>query len=177
MKSFLEVVKQKTDPGIYMCAKFCQASQEAIQGIQKALGMDNPVVAKKLHTTIVCSRKTVDIAPASGISEKANLIGIEKWDTTYVGLLQSDYLSDRFNAAMSMGATYDFDDYKPHVTLAYASSDIPDFENMKNKLTLPVSLIIVGESAESLDLDKDVKDITEDKRELYEQNEIDARSK
>jgi len=162
MKSFLEVAKPKIDPGLYVCAKFSQSSCEALKRVQEALGMTNPVVAEKLHTTIVYSRKTIDLPPVINLNETASLIGFEKWDTKYgstvVGILKSDYLHDRFNEAMANGATYDYDDYKPHVTLSY-DSGITEF-NLKDNLTLPVELNIVGEHYESLDLDKQIDDIT-----------------
>lgn len=164
MKSFMEVSKPVTDSGIYMCAKFDQASCEALAKVQKLLGVENAVSAAKLHTTIVYSRKTVDLFPASGISEGARLVDVEKWETKYgntiVGVLESDYLHSRFNDAMDAGATYDFDDYKPHVTLAY-DSQIEDISGVKRLLTLPVELTIISEDAEPLNLDKKVEDITE----------------
>ena len=163
MKSFLEVTKPKTDPGLYVCAKFCQASNEALKKVQDTLGMTNPVVASKLHTTIVYSRKTIDLPPVINLNESARLVDFEKWDTKYgstvVGILESDYLHERFKEAMANGATYDYDDYKPHVTLSYDSGI--SVLDMKGKLTLPIELNIVEEHFESLDLDKKLEDITE----------------
>lgn len=167
MKTFIEVSKPVVDSGVYMCAKFDQASCAALAKVQKLLGVENPVSAEKLHTTIVYSRKTVDLFPASGISEPAKLVDVEKWDTKYgstiVGVLESDYLHSRFDDAMDAGATYDYDDYKPHVTLAYDSS-INDISGVKRLLTLPVDLTIIQEDVEPLDLDKKVKDITENEK-------------
>ena len=150
MKSFLEITKPVVDPGIYMCAKFDQASCEALKNVQKTLGITkNAVSAEKMHTTIVYSRKTVDV---------------EKWDTKYgstiVGILESEYLHSRFKDSIDAGATYDYPDYKPHVTLAYDSM-LDDISGVKRLLTLPVDLTIIREEAESLDLDKSLKDITE----------------
>lgn len=166
MKSFLEVVKPKTDPGVYMCAKFDQASNEKIKNIQSVLGVNNAVVAEKLHTTVVYSRKTVDVFPQDDLNEIAHLVGFELWDTKYgktvVAKLESPYLNGRFRDVMSLGATYDFDDYKPHVTLAYDSGDV-DLDEAVKGLELPVELTIVSEHAESLDLDKSLEDITESK--------------
>lgn len=163
MKSFLEIAKPNIDPGVYMCAKFCQASLEALRNVQNALEIDNPVSPEKLHTTIVYSRKTVDLFPGSELNEPAKLIGFEKWDTKYgstlVGIIESDYLHSRFNDAMDMGATYDYDDYKPHVTLSY-DSGIQDLESRLSSLTLPVDLRIVGEHVEALNLDSKLEDIT-----------------
>lgn len=164
MKSFLEATRPKVDPGIYMCANFDQASHEAIKKVQKTMGLENPVQPHKLHCTIVYSRKTVDLFPASDISERAAIVDVEKWDTKYgstiVGILESEYLHERFKDAMDAGATYDFDDYKPHVTLAY-DSGIESIEGVKRLLTFPVELTIIGETAEPLDLDKSVESITE----------------
>lgn len=156
MKSFLEVTKPKTDPGVYMCAKFSQASLEALRRVQEQLKVTNPVSPEKLHSTIVYSRKTVDLFPGVELNEPAKLVGIEKWDTTYgstiVGNLESDYLHSRFKDAMDMGATYDYDDYKPHVTLAY-DSVIADLDSVVSGLTLPIDISIVSEHVEALNLD------------------------
>lgn len=166
MKSFLEITKPVVDPGIYMCAKFDQASCEALKNVQKTLGITkNAVSAEKMHTTIVYSRKTVDLFPQQDITEPAKLVDVEKWDTKYgsstiVGILESEYLHSRFKDSIDAGATYDYPDYKPHVTLAYDSM-LDDISGVKRLLTLPVDLTIICEEAESLDLDKSLKDITE----------------
>lgn len=166
MKTFLEVVKPaKPDSGVYMCAKFDDASNEHISKLQQKLGVSNPVVPAKLHSTIVYSRKNVDVFPGQNLNEYARLIGLEVWDTKYgktvVGKLESPYLVGRFNDIMSLGATYDFDEYKPHVTLAYDAGDVTA-EDLMSKADLPLDLRIVSEYSEALDLDKDVSDITGD---------------
>ncbi|QDH49223.1 RNA ligase [Pantoea phage Phynn] len=166
MKSFLEVVKpvvEAKDPGVYMCAKFDQSSNDEIKKLQKKLGVANPVVSDKLHSTIVYSRKTVDLFPSEDLNEYARLVGLEVWNTKYgnsvIGILHSDYLTSRFSEVMSMGATYDYEDYKPHVTLAYDAGDVVA-DDLLSRAQLPIDLRIISEHAESLDLDKDVADIT-----------------
>ena len=163
MKTFLEVVKPKKDPGVYMSVKFDQTSNDALAGVQKMLKVKNAVSADKLHATVVYSRKTVDLFPMDGLSEIARLIGFEVWDTKYgktvVGKLESDYLNTRFKDAMDMGATYDYDDYKPHVTLAYDGGEV-GIDEVMSQVALPLDLRIVSEHVEALDLDKAVDDIT-----------------
>lgn len=163
MKTFLEVVKPKKDPGVYMSVKFDQTSNDALAGVQKMLKVKNAVSPEKLHSTVVYSRKTVDVFPMDGLSEIARLVGFEIWDTKYgktvVGNLESDYLHSRFNDAMNMGATYDYDDYKPHVTLAYDGGDL-SIDEALSRVALPLDLRIVSEHVESLDLDKQIDDIT-----------------
>lgn len=166
MKTFLEVVKPKKDPGVYMSVKFDQTSNDALAGVQKMLNLKNPVGTDKLHSTVVYSRKTVDLFPMDGLSEVARLVGFEVWNTKYgktvIGNLESDFLHRRFKEAMDMGATYDYDDYNPHVTLAYDGGDGGDIDISEalSRVSLPMDLRIVSEHTESLDLDKQVDDIT-----------------
>lgn len=117
-----------------------------------------------MHTTIVYSRKMVDLFPGSDLNESAAIVDVEKWDTKYgstvVGVLDSEYLHSRFKDAMDAGATYDYDDYKPHVTLSY-SSEIGDISGVKRLLTFPIPLTIIGEEAEPLNLDKSLESLSE----------------
>lgn len=166
MKSFFETVKPTIDPGIYMCAKYCQQSQERIKHMQKVMGLLNPVSMDKLHTTVVYSKKTVDLFPRENISESASIVDIERWETKYgstiVGMISSPYLEDRFKDAMDAGATYDYDTYKPHITLSYTENvDDIDVKIMKNRLNFPIELSIFSEEVEALDLDKTASDLSE----------------
>ena len=48
---------------------------------------------------------------------------LEIWDTpkgsALILCLDSEYLKQRHGLSMILGATYDFPDYKPHITLSY----------------------------------------------------------
>lgn len=165
MKSFLEIAKPVIDSGIYMSAHFSDDSCKVIRSIQEKLNVKEPVSADKLHATVVYSRKTVDLFPEDDLSEPAQIVDIDVWDTKYgrtlIGKLKSDYLQSRFKEAQDAGATYDYDSYIPHVTLSYDSGlkDSPDL--IKKRLQFPYDLTIVSERTESLDLDKKIEDLTE----------------
>lgn len=165
MKSFLEATKPVVDSGIYMSAHFSDDSCAVIESIQKQLAVKMPVVAKKLHATVVYSRKTIDLFPETDLNEPAQIVDIDLWDTKYgktlVGKLKSDYLINRFNEAKDAGATHDYESYQPHVTLSYDSGLKDSIGVLRKRLQFPYDLTIVSEQTESLDLDKKVDDITE----------------
>jgi patatin-like phospholipase/acyl hydrolase len=60
--------------------------------------------------------------------------------------LDSPYLHGRFAEAMALGATYDFDEYIPHITLSYNAGDI-DIEALNHN---SMDINLVEEYVESL---------------------------
>lgn len=100
-----------------------------LEYLTQAMGLKEPVDPKDFHTTIVYSRKTVPaFKPKSyddptTVTAKKNrgyrleLFGPDK--TTLVLTYRSPLLQERFDASRKLGATTDFPDYQPHVTLSY----------------------------------------------------------
>lgn len=146
-------LKLNEDPteGLYVAAFFSEESTAKIATWMQANGIPNPVSRSSLHTTIVYSRQ-----PVPGFEENSHIevevdmsfSNLEVWDTaqgkTLVWHYFSPYLQTRFEEAMSMGATYDFEEYKSHITLSY---DIGTFDMTGIRPpTFPIT--IEGEYAE-----------------------------
>lgn len=109
--------------GLYVAAKFSEKTLDAIEDLQRELKVPNPVPRHKIHTTICYSRVHVPYVCASGSFEVATSGKLEVWDTqdgrTLVLKLDSEYLKFRHQYARALGATHDFSDYSPHITLSY----------------------------------------------------------
>jgi hypothetical protein len=118
------------EPGLYVCVKFKPETIDQIVGFQKANGIPNPVEANDLHSTIVYSRKRIIWTPNTRINLRVNTDSslLETWDTgsdkkCLVWHYNSPYQHRRFNEAIAAGATYDFPEYKCHITLSYDCDD------------------------------------------------------
>lgn len=114
----------ENDAGTYVAAYFHPETVEGLTRHQEALGLTNPDDPHEFHTTIVYSRRSVPWEPVDGLEVEAKPLKWEAWNTRdgkrcLVLLLDCDWLHDRFSDAMMAGATYDFPDYKPHITLSY----------------------------------------------------------
>ncbi|QPI17879.1 hypothetical protein POP12_087 [Pectobacterium phage POP12] len=165
MKSFKDFVNPTSENGLYMKVKYSENSLELVKKLQEKLQLKNPVSLNKIHTTVVYSRKHVDIFPSLDVYEKASIVGLDVWDTKYgktvVAFLDSPYLHERFNDAMEAGATYDYPDYKPHITLSYDAGNDVFFDFKKYTVQFPIDLFIVSEHTEELDFNIDLVSLTE----------------
>ncbi|UPW42505.1 hypothetical protein EBPHNEJP_00218 [Salmonella phage CF-SP2] len=114
---------QDFSSGLYVAAKFSDSTLDEIENLQRELKVPNPVPRHKIHSTIYYSRVNVPYVVSTGSFEVANSGELQVWDTqdgrTLVLVLDSDYLKFRHNYARALGATHDFDDYSPHITLSY----------------------------------------------------------
>jgi hypothetical protein len=109
--------------GLYVAAKFSESTLDEIEDLQRELKIPNPVPRHKIHSTICYSRVDVPYVCSTGSFEVATSGELETWDTqdgkVLVLKLDSDYLKFRHNYARALGATHDFPDYTPHITLSY----------------------------------------------------------
>lgn len=114
---------QDFSSGLYVAAKFSEQTLDEIENLQRDLKVPNPVPRHKIHSTICYSRVNVPYAVSTGSFEVATKGYLEIWDTqdgrTLVLVLDSEYLKFRHQYARALGATHDFDDYTPHITLSY----------------------------------------------------------
>lgn len=140
--------------GTYAGAKFTDSTLDLIEEIQRSLNLFDPVPRDKLHTTICFSRVKVPFIPNIVERQIGNTGNLKVFKTqtgkrALVLAIESDYLHERFKYAMALGATYDFPDYQPHITLSYdiGVMEIPDKSFSGN----PVE--ISTEYVEDLDLD------------------------
>lgn len=138
--------------GTYVSATFDEDTIERLVNLQKELGLLNPVPREKLHTTIVYSRKWIPFQPVKALGNLAVNAWLESWDTKYGTTLvlkfDSPMLKERHEYANILGATYDFDEYKAHVTLSYDL--LGQFIESKH-----VSIVINGDKENVEDLDED----------------------
>lgn len=137
--------------GTYIAVKFTPESQDKLQALAKSLELDNIVAKEKYHITVVYSRKPFTNFTVNGKLKKPWLVHpteLEIFDTqsgsrALVLRLDAPKLVDRHEYfEREFGATYDFDEYKTHVTLSYdvgADWQIPeDFDVKKMFKTLSI---------------------------------------
>lgn len=128
---FIDIMgeSEENTQGTYLAASFDQATKDSISRYCEIANVPNPVPGDSLHCTIVYSRTAIDIHPNFDCSfESVSVSGLELWPVkngknVLVLTLTSPYLHSRFNEAIGMGATYDYDEYKPHMTLSYDAGD------------------------------------------------------
>nr|7T26_A Chain A, Acb1 [Erwinia phage FBB1]7T27_A Chain A, Acb1 [Erwinia phage FBB1] len=143
--------------GLYVAAKFSESTLDALEELQRSLKLPNPVPRDKLHTTIVYSRVNVPYKVASGsfeIADKGKLTVFETQSGNRALVLEmdSDYLSARHSYAKALGASYDYPDYRPHITLSYNIGVL----NFSGEYKVPV--VLDREYSEELDLEWSDKD-------------------
>jgi len=166
-----EIIEEKIQKGTYAGVRLSNKTINAIKKFIKDNDIPNPIEPEKMHTTLLYSRKYLPDYKAKGKYDdilEGTPSGFEKWpsqpddDGKVAMCLVLKYtctaLSKRHKELMKEHeATYDFPDYKPHVTLSYdvgslQCKDLPKFEE-------PIE--IVEEYAEDLNLDW-AKDNTKD---------------
>ncbi len=143
--------------GLYVAAKFSESTLDALEELQRSLKLPNPVPRDKLHTTIVYSRVNVPYKVASGSFEiadkgKLDVFKTQSGDRALVFKMESDYLHARHLYAKALGATYDYPDYQPHITLSYNIGVL----NFSGEYKVPV--VLDREYSEELDLEWSDKD-------------------
>lgn len=143
------------DKGTYICAKFTEDTLDRIQEVQKKLGLLNPVKREDLHSTICFSRVYVPFI-ASNENEFVSKTGhLEIFETNdgpaLVLCLDSDYLKHRHELSNILGATYDYPDYKPHITLSYNLGS--QYIDLERNNPIEIEIISSKEVVEDLDLD------------------------
>jgi len=171
----IDLVEEKDDSkkGTYAGVRF---SKETIDGIKEYIkdnDIPNHTKFHKMHTTLLYSREYCpDYVPAGKFEEAMHgkPEEFEVWDSQpddddhvakcLVMRYTCPELVKRHKTLMDEhNATYDFDEYKPHVTFSYDIGDmkIKDLPKFKGKIEL------VEEYGEDLNLDwaKDNSDITE----------------
>jgi hypothetical protein len=137
--------------GTYVGIKFCPDTIKKLVDLQKEVGVFHRIPPSKFHVTLVHSKKPVPWE-SSEIKETAKTKGFRIFKTRDSGTnclvleLDSPYLHGRFAEAMALGATYDFDEYIPHITLSYNAGDI-DIEALNHN---SMDINLVEEYVESL---------------------------
>jgi hypothetical protein len=148
------MIESTTQQGLYLAAFFSDETTQRIEEYLIGNKIPNSVARSSLHTTIVYSRAPVEMEPIHTIDVliPASNCHLEIWDTpsgrTLVLKFFSPYFLIRFNEAMALGASYDYDEYKPHISLSYDVG--PDF-TIDHLPTIDFDINVVGEYSEVLD--------------------------
>ena len=161
MKIFELLQEQKETKGTYAAVSFNDTTVDALQKYIKDNDIPNGTPAGKMHCTLLYSRKHCpNYKPAGKISPSwtGKPVGLEVWESQsksrcLVLKFDCDELHKRHKLLMKEhDATYDFPEYKTHVTLSYDigemdEKELPDITKAIDELT------IVDEYGEDLDLD------------------------
>jgi cation transport regulator ChaB len=140
---------EKTQAGTYVSMRVKNADQlrEWFEG--QGVKM---MPSSELHTTISYSRTPFAFQPSSHVIEihPLKILGVQSLgaEGAIVMKLQSDELQARFNACMSAGATYDYEEYIPHITLTYDGIGL-DLNSLQMP---PFPIVLYKETVEPLDL-------------------------
>ena len=131
------------DAGRYVGVHFDEKTKRLLSDIVKGENIKDPTPADKMHSTIVYSKDNkVDGYDVQGKMDEpieAEINDFDLFNTSdgkcLVAKLQSDELRNRHNRARELGASYDYDEYIPHVTLSYNANDLgdEDLERLRKK--------------------------------------------
>jgi 2'-5' RNA ligase len=146
----IELAKKDEDDtrtvGTYAGYHFNKADIESIRSWAKNNGIPNLVPSEKMHTTLLYSRKPCpDYKPLGKLDKEipARIGDMENWPTkdgknALIVRLKCDTMVKRHNHLMKeLDATYDYDEYKPHITLSYdvgKDFDLKAFPQLKDSI-------------------------------------------
>ena len=131
------------DAGRYIGMRFTPETKKLLKQIVHSERVPNPTPEDKLHSTVVYSKGNA--VPDYEVQGKLNdPVEAEIEDFDYfdsdngkclVAKLRSDDMVARHNKAKDLGANYDYEEYKPHITLSYSADDLDDdfLDNLRSK--------------------------------------------
>lgn len=140
---FSEIIQEKIEPGTFAGVRLSKESQNIIKEFCQNNHISNPSPKDKLHITLLYSKKPCpDYKPSQKpYPMTARAKNFEIWVSEHIdgkpnclvlklecaGLVKRQkYLMDKH------GATFDYDEYVPHITFSYdvgnlKANDIPKF--------------------------------------------------
>lgn len=153
MKTFAQLVEELK--GTYIGVRFNKASLEMLKDLQRMYKIPDPTPIKDMHATVVYSRVPVEFPINNDLNEKVSrevqfhVFNTRDGKRALVLKIKSDYLTQRHELGTELGATYDFPDYIPHITLSY---DVGDKNFSSKPFKLEKDLVIEREYYEDLNL-------------------------
>lgn len=132
------IEEAKDVDGSYVAVVPSKESKLQLKNLNKLLDTPNPLSRDKMHITVIYSKKKIEgFEPKGKMKEPivASVTGLEVFNSrsdknVLVLLIKSPELTRRHKYIMDKyEATYDFDEYKPHITLSY---NIGDWEGYKD---------------------------------------------
>lgn len=159
----LLVEKKEKQKGTYAGVKFSKDTVDGIKEYIKENDIPNHTDYDKMHTTLLYSRKYLTAYEPSGkLSDimVGNPIKFDVWDTQpddggnvarclVLTYKCADLVRRHEYLMKEHGATFDYDDYTPHVTFSYDIGDMKDADLPK----FDGKIEIVEEYGEDLNLD------------------------
>lgn len=161
MQLFSELLEEaeKQMSGTYAKLTLNDTSKDKLYTWSEKQEIDNLIRTDEYHVTVTFSRKAIpELAKLDPkLPIKVKPIGWEVFgkDNLLVLKLSDNKLAKIFQSAMDMGATYDFDEYIPHISIAKdykknVPENLPDFEILLDEFVV-----------EELDLDYEYSEESE----------------
>jgi hypothetical protein len=151
------LAKKRHDNGTYVSAEVSEESGKKIFDWAKKKSIDGLIESKDYHSTIIYSRKGVPQVEGMELPEKieGKTVGWHIFPTQDGGKclaldIESPVLTNLHEHIMKeYGATYDYDEYKPHITVTY------DYKETEAPKTFPKMKVVFDSfRIEGLDPDK-----------------------
>ena len=156
--------KEEQSKGTYAGVRFSEDTVNQIKTFMEENEIPQPIPDEKMHTTLLYSRKHLPDYKAHG-DYKQMMVGepteFDLWESqpdedgnkSNCLVLQYDCepLLERHKSLMDEhGGTFDFDEFKPHVTLSYNVGDL-DLSNLNPSNIGPIN--VISEYQEDLNMD------------------------
>ena len=100
----------------------------------RSQGFKSTLSVGDMHATIAFSKEPFDWSDLQPISKNLTIMGgkrtIEMFDDAMVLCFSTDMLHERWQEFRDDGASYDFNEYRPHVTISYVElpEDVDPYE-------------------------------------------------
>jgi len=140
--------------GTYAGLGLYNQSAKALQVFSQFYNFENPVPLAYYHCTLLHSRTFLPNYSAAGTLErghKATPLWFRRWGTDIVLVLFSNSIQQRHKSLMEEhNGTYDYPQYKPHITLSKNEPDINIEKLNQNMHLLPDRIFFNNEYQEDL---------------------------
>lgn len=156
-----ELAPATSKPGTYAAVKFSEATEKSLVELQESLGIPNPLDSSEFHSTLLYSRKHLpnylplgELTPVQTSDSEDFTLDI--WASNggekniLVLIYPCEWLKSRWESlSEEHGASWDFPDFTPHITLSY---DVGDFKLPERTVhfTSKKPIVIVEEYSSAL---------------------------
>ena len=154
----------KAGTGTYAAVTFSESTVASLADLQEKLEIPNPLDSSDFHSTLLYSRVPLPNYVAQGelspvVTSDTEDFTLQIWPSNggeknvLVLTYPCEWLSNRWESVMKEhGATWDFPDFTPHVTLSYDVGDWKPKEQIV-QFTSKKPIAIVNEYSKPLDED------------------------
>ena len=120
MKLFSEYLAEAEKKGTYAKMELGESSRKKLYNWCNKNKIENLIEPEEYHVTVAYSRKSVPqiskLEPELPI--KCKFIGWENFGGTLVLKIENSELNELHDETCEMGASYDYDEYIPHISVA-----------------------------------------------------------